>query len=197
MFDKKFEKYGVATKSVITLAKPFLGKGYCVIADNFYLSPELADILVQNKTDVYGTLRPNRRDLPENFNKLTLKKNEIAAFQRGKITVLRWHDKKYVSLISSVHTANCSETIKKGKENKKSKDTDKKVMKPAVVLDYNLAMGGVDRVDQALVCYPATRKRQKKYYKKIFRHLLDIAIWNAFILQKKKTSQKLPITVSA
>ncbi|GIY54827.1 uncharacterized protein CDAR_465781 [Caerostris darwini] len=115
----------------------------------------------------WGTLRPNRGDLPENFNKITLKKSEIAAFQRGKITVLRWSDKKYVSLLSSIHTA-------------------KKVIKPAVVMDYNLTMGGVDRADQALVCYPTTRKRQKRYYITIFRHLLDMAIWNAFILRKKQ-----------
>uniref|UniRef100_A0A0K0E1W0 PiggyBac transposable element-derived protein 4 n=1 Tax=Strongyloides stercoralis TaxID=6248 RepID=A0A0K0E1W0_STRER len=173
IFDKKYENYGVATKSVMTLIEPFLGKGYCVIADNFYLSPELADVLIQHNTDVYGTLRPNRRDLPENFNKITLKKGEIAAFQRGKITVLRWRDKKYVSLLSSIHTANCSET-------------DKKVIKPAIVMNYNLTMGGVDKADQALVCYPTTRKRQKRYYVTIFRHLLDIAIWNAFILRKKQ-----------
>lgn len=173
IFDKKYENYGVATKAVMTLIEPFLGKGYCVIADNFYLSPELADLLIQNSTDVYGTLRPNRRDLPENFNKLTLKKGEIAAFQRGKITVLRWRDKKDVSLLSSIHTANCSET-------------EKNVMKPAIVIDYNLKMGGVDRADQALVCYSTTRKRQKRYYLTIFRHLLDMAIWNAFTLQKKQ-----------
>ncbi|GIY51559.1 uncharacterized protein CDAR_1301 [Caerostris darwini] len=76
----------------MTLIQPFMGKDYCVIADNYYLSPELADVLIQNNIDVYGTLRPNRRDLPENFNKITLKKGEIA-FQRGKITVLRWRDK--------------------------------------------------------------------------------------------------------
>ncbi|GIY86503.1 uncharacterized protein CEXT_467541 [Caerostris extrusa] len=147
----------------MTLIEPFLGKGYCVIADSYYLSPELADVLIQNDTDVYGTLHPNRRDLPENFNKITLRKGEISVFQRGKITVLRWRDKKYVSLLSSIHAANCSET-------------DKKIIKPAVVRDYNLTMGGVDRADQALVCYPTTRKRQKRYYITIFRHLWYMAI---------------------
>uniref|UniRef100_A0AAF5DKM1 PiggyBac transposable element-derived protein domain-containing protein n=2 Tax=Strongyloides stercoralis TaxID=6248 RepID=A0AAF5DKM1_STRER len=164
IFDKKYENYGVATKSVMTLIEPFLGKGYCVIADNFYLSPELADVLIQHNTDVYGTLRPNRRDLPENFNKITLKKGEIAAFQR---------EKNYSTEVASIHTANCSET-------------DKKVIKPAIVMNYNLTMGGVDKADQALLCYPTTRKRQERYYVTIFRHLLDIAIWNAFILRKKQ-----------
>lgn len=43
-------------------------------------------------------------DLPENFNKLISKKGIIAAFKRGKITVLRRRDKTYVSLLSSIHT---------------------------------------------------------------------------------------------
>ena len=86
---------------------------------------------------------------------------------------MKWRDKKYVSLLSSIHTASSSET-------------DKKVRKPAVVMDGNLKMGGVDRADQALVSYPTTRKRQKRYYVTVFRHLLDIAIWNAFILRKKQ-----------
>ncbi|GFT94363.1 uncharacterized protein NPIL_113721 [Nephila pilipes] len=30
------------------------------------------------------------------------------------------------------------------------------------------------------------RRRRKRYYITIFRHLLDMAIWNAFILRKKK-----------
>lgn len=163
IFDQKYENYGVATKSVMTLVEPFLGKGYYVIADNFYLSPELADFLIKNITDIYRTLRPNRRNLPEDFKNVTLKKGEIAAFQKGKITVMKWRDKKYVSFLSSIHTANCSETAKK-------------VIKPAVVIDYNWKIGGVDRADQALVCYLTTRKRQKRYYVTIFRHLLDMAI---------------------
>lgn len=81
-------------------------KKVLVIADNFYFPLELADVLIQNNTDKI-TLRPNRRDLPENFNKITLKKGEISAFQRGKITVLSWRDKKCVSfylyLYSKLH----------------------------------------------------------------------------------------------
>jgi hypothetical protein len=30
------------------------------------------------------------------------------------------------------------------------------------------------------------RGQQRKYYKKIFRHLLNQAVWNAFVLYKKK-----------
>ncbi|KAH7941737.1 hypothetical protein HPB49_016662 [Dermacentor silvarum] len=39
-----------------------------------------------------------------------------------------------------------------------------------IVRDYNHTMGGVDKSDQMLSDYPVPRKRQKIYYKKIFRH---------------------------
>ncbi|XP_018417520.1 PREDICTED: growth/differentiation factor 11 [Nanorana parkeri] len=53
-------------------------------------------------------------------------------------------------------------------------------------------MGGVDRADQAMSFYPAMRKQQKKYYKKIFRHLLKQCLWNAYILLKNQSDK--PVT---
>lgn len=57
-------------------------------------------------------------------------------------------------------------------------------------------MGGVDRLDQHLHDYPIPKKREKKYYKKIFFHLLDITVWNSFILYKKKWGANEPFGVS-
>ena len=63
------------------------------------------------------------------------------------------------------------------------------VKKPKVVCDYNHTMGRVDNVDQQLVDYPIPRKRGKKYYKKIFFYLMDIAVWNDFILHQETSTQ--------
>lgn len=38
-------------------------------------------------------------------------------------------------------------------------------------------MGGVYLSEQCLTYYRITRNRQRKYYKKIFRHLLVQAVW--------------------
>ena len=67
------------------------------------------------------------------------------------------HDKKDVSIISSVHTAKIIEFEDKNKEKK---------LKPKVAHDYN-TMGGVDKVEEHLTYYPITRKWGKKYYQKI------------------------------
>ena len=56
---------------------------------------------------------------------------------------------------------------------------------PKIVSDYNFTMGGIDKADQNLKYYSTTRSRGKKYYYKIFIHLLDQAVWNAYILHKK------------
>ena len=51
--------------------------------------------------------------------------------------------------------------------------------------DYSDKVGGTDKVDQHLAAYSTPRKRGKKYYKKIFFHLLDLALWNSYIMYYK------------
>ena len=54
---------------------------------------------------------------------------------------------------------------------------------PMSVLDYNTYMGSIDRGDQVRGYYSCRTKR-RKFYKYIFHFLLDVAVTNAFILQK-------------
>ena len=110
----------------------FLNKGYCVTVDN-YMSPELADVLIKQNTDIYGTVNSRRKDLPQGFSKGKLQQGEIQAFQRGKVMALKWQDKKTVCLLSTVHKA----TTKVVKYR-----CGKEVVKPKVVCDYNDIMGG-------------------------------------------------------
>lgn len=65
--------------------------------------------------------------------------------------------------------------------------------RPECVVAYNDTMGGVDGVDQHLSDYSTLRKRGKKYYKKIFFHLLDLALWNSFILYTKSGGTMTPL----
>ncbi|XP_029833924.2 piggyBac transposable element-derived protein 4 [Ixodes scapularis] len=166
----------MGTKVVLSLMEPFLCKGYCVTVENYYTSPELVNKLLQQKTDVYGTVRPTRKDVPP-FKDLKLKRGEVGAFQRGKCMALQWRNKKLVTLLSTVHDATVVEGVNARNE---------KVVKPAAVYDYNNTMGGVDKSDQNLSYYPAVRDGQKVYYKKIFRHLFDMCVYDSFVLYKKQ-----------
>ncbi|GBM08915.1 PiggyBac transposable element-derived protein 4 [Araneus ventricosus] len=176
-FHEDYEDYGVSTKSVMTLNHELKNKGYTLTTDNYYTSPELAEILIKCKTDIYGTLRENRKGLPQLIKSSKVKKCEVLAFQKGKICLLKWTDKKTILMLSTLHSTSMV-TV----ESKKSKSSK---LKPEVVADYNNTMGGVDKADQCLSYYPVARNQQRKYYKNIFRYLLSQAVWNAFVIFKK------------
>ncbi|GFW92422.1 piggyBac transposable element-derived protein 4 [Trichonephila clavipes] len=138
-FNENYNDYGLSTKSVLTLIHELKGKVYCLYTDNFYTSPELAELLIDSKTDICGTLRPDRKGLPVSFKSSTLKKGEIIAFQKGKMCVLKWKDKKPLHMLSTFHTADLMEV--------KAKKGDSVKLKPKAVVFYNNSIGGVDRSD--------------------------------------------------
>lgn len=183
IFDTDYQNLPISSQIVMSLVAPLLGKGYCLITDNFYTSPQLADILLKYRTDTYGTVRLSRKDMPENVKRNKLKRGDIVASQRGKVTVMKWKDKKDVSLLSTIHNSDIIDVTK----------NNKTVKKPRVVVDYNTTMGGVDRVDQHLANYPVPRKRGKKYYKKIFFHLYEQANFNSYVLYKKSGGRLSPL----
>lgn len=176
VFNDKYTIYGLSVKAVMTLIHDLLGCGYTLTTDNFYTCPELAELLIKQKTDLYGTMRANRRGLPQVIRTKKLKKSEMVAFQKGKICVFKWQDKKPLCMLSTIHGTGSADIMHNGNI----------IKKPVAVLDYNSSMGGVDLSDQCLSYYRITRAQQRKYYKKIFKHLLDQAVWNSFVLFKKK-----------
>jgi hypothetical protein len=54
-------------------------------------------------------------------------------------------------------------------------------IKPAIVANYNMHMGYVDKADRMTNSYSISR-RTWKWMKKLFFHLLDLTILNSFIL---------------
>ena len=65
-----------------------------------------------------------------------------------------------------------------------------------MIHDYNQNMGGVDRNDQMILYYGYSHRfaiklcyRSKKWWKRIFFHILDLAVVNANILYNE-TAQK-------
>ncbi|XP_045449138.1 piggyBac transposable element-derived protein 4-like [Melitaea cinxia] len=86
---------------VARLAENLLDEGRLIITDNFYTSVPLANFLKTRRTDLLGTVNKMRRGLPQQVTGSKLKKGEIAAMQKGNITVLKWHDKRDVLLLST------------------------------------------------------------------------------------------------
>jgi hypothetical protein len=65
-----------------------------------------------------------------------------------------------------------------------------KAIKPQIVMDYNRHMGYVDKGDRMANSYSISR-RTFKWTKKLFFHLLDLAILNSYILYSSSGGTKI------
>ncbi|KAJ8883056.1 hypothetical protein PR048_014895 [Dryococelus australis] len=121
-----------------------LNKGYSSYVDNWHSSPDLFHRLFSAGTNVSSTVCTNRKHMPKELAKEKLKVGEAVAYSSSNITVMKWKDKREVSMLSTKHTLDFAET---GKVHR-IKQT--KIMKPTAVIDYDMKMRGVDVGDQIL-----------------------------------------------
>ena len=99
---------------------------------------------------------------------------------------IKWKDVRDVLLLTTAHEDELVEAPS-------SRGAHSKI-KPAVVLDYNKNKTGVDRSDQMLSYYTFSRMTVK-WWKKLFFHLLDLAVVNAHILYKKSSKEKMSLEI--
>jgi hypothetical protein len=71
--------------------------------DNFYNSPSLAQRLKSLKIDCVGIQGLSRKNVLQKVKDKKLKKGEIVAQNSGPVSVLKWKDKKEVTMISTYH----------------------------------------------------------------------------------------------
>lgn len=115
------------------------------------------------------------------IGKSKIDKGEISTFYRGKVMAIKRKDNKNMVHLTIVHNAEMKEICSKIGMKKKNR---------VAVIAYDDKMGKVDRIDQQLSSYPIIIKSSKKYHKKIAFHLL-YAVWNSFVLYKKKGGKKI------
>ena len=174
----------VATKIVMSLMDGLLDQGHKLYIDSWYSSYELSSVLLLRSTDTIGTLQKNRKGLPISIHE-KLKKNErkVLYEEKTNIMITHWKDKKDVYTISTCTIDGAKNVLRAGKEK----------LVPLVIDDYNQNMGGVDRSDQMMTSYEVERKRVKKWYKKVFTHLINLAAFNAQIICKKMGRNMTPL----
>ncbi|GFV68128.1 piggyBac transposable element-derived protein 4 [Trichonephila clavipes] len=88
LFDEEFLKpeFSKSMQVVLTLMKPLLNKGYCVTLDNYY-SPILTNTLVKYKTDSYGMINLNRKEVPSYAKKVIAVRSSREEKLKPKIVV--------------------------------------------------------------------------------------------------------------
>ena len=67
-------------------------------------------------------------------------------------------------------------------------------MKPQVCKDYKRIMPGVDKMDQMMSAYDPTRKRLKRYYRRIYLTLLEMAFYNSFVVYNQLVGEDDKVT---
>lgn len=98
-----------------------------------------------------------------------------------KISAVSWFDNQIVTLVS---TYVGSQTIVEKKWFFSLLKTYKMIPCPKSVDVYNSNMGGVDLLDSMFGYYRISTK-SKKYYMKIFYHMIDLCVVNAWLLYRR------------
>ncbi|XP_015430868.1 PREDICTED: piggyBac transposable element-derived protein 3-like [Dufourea novaeangliae] len=165
---------------ILKLMEPYMGRGRTVTTDNFFTSLSLATQLVTKRTSLVGTVRQNKRELP---NLAKSKQDKMPRFS----TIL-------------YQTENCTVTIYKSKPNKKllllsSKHKSVKIeedgkLLPETMVFYNNTKFSIDMTDQMTRKY-TVKAGSRRWSLRVFYNVLDLAGINAWILYKEITRENI------
>ena len=156
---------GEAIAEMFNLLQDLLDKHHKVYFDNYYSSPTLIKDLLERSTYSCGTVRTNRKRFPSQITAPDLpsippKSYKFVHF--GDITVTRWHEKRDVYWISTMH-GNETTTV-----TRRSRSGEEQLKLPTMVADYNHHMAGVDVPDQYMCYYYGIAKKTRQ---KVVKHI--------------------------
>lgn len=171
------------------------GVNYKLFFDNWYTSLPLLSHLNKKGILPLGTIKANRipgyrvpteKELKKKGRGATVEK--ITTVDNTDISVVTWYDNRVVNLASTYVGSKPSSEVRRF--NKKEK-TYQQVSCPNAVMVYNKHMGGVDLLD-ALLGYYRIQIRSKKFYHRIFFHMLDMITVNSWLLYRRGLDDSEP-----
>ncbi len=152
-----------------------LAKGYNLYTDNYYTSVPLAVCLQELETTLTGTVRRNRKFLPQSAKK-QLAVGEDFHVRKDTVLVCAFREKKSqnkpVLLLSTTSVA---------KDVEITRDSGKKVTVPEIISHYVIGMRGADQADQMVYQY-SDERRGYRWYRKLFFNFIHRALLNAYIV---------------
>lgn len=165
------KKLSIPTQSVLRLSRPIQGSNRNITADNWFSSIELIDELAKRKLTFVGTLRKDKKCIPEEF--LQNPKRPVGSSLYGfrpeeKTTILSYVPQKNraVMLVSSMHHTVKDNEVKR---------------KPEIISNYNSTKCGVDLLDMKCAIFSSNR-RTRRWPMAIFYRLLNIGTVNSYIM---------------
>jgi hypothetical protein len=150
------------------------GCGHKLYMDNFFSSPDVFDEMTKKKINCCGTVRPCTKGMPHDLRpkNMTLKRGDIKVRTRDDLTAILWKDKRVTFILTNMHNAPAEGNFC---------DEQGYALKPLIVEEYNRHMGYVGKGDRMANSFSISR-RTHKWPKKLFFHLLNVAILNSYIL---------------
>ena len=161
------------TYVVMNLMQPIFKSGYNVTCDNFFTSLDVALRLAKQKCSIVGTVRQNRRELPQAATKKQ-QQHETSLFtttQSESVTLTSYQCKKHKSVLimSTLHP-----DVEISSHNNPKK-------KPETVLFYNKTKAGVDVIDQMARKY-SVKAASRRWPIHVFYNVIDLALINSWVL---------------
>lgn len=169
---------GLGYRVIQKFTEELVGTECLVVFDNFFSSPELMQNLFDHGIYAVGTVRAQRKGLPDVVkNKKKINEGDHNYKVKGNVAAIQWQDKRLANVVATDHDPSETVTVEK-----KNKDASKRSIKcPLAIVQYTKHMRGVDRFDQLREYHTVTRK-SRKWWMRIFYFLLDCALVNNFIL---------------
>lgn len=130
---------------VLRLTHGLENKGYTIWMDNFYNSPCLARRFKKLGFDCVGTLRTDRKFVPQALHNLTkenMRPGQITGLTTGDVDVMVWSDNNRVAMISTYH-GNATALVRGS-------------TKPILIADYNIMMVGWVKKTRCWPCTPSS-----------------------------------------
>lgn len=163
-------------------------QNYIVCFDNYFSNLPLINQLSKRGIHALATVRRNRlhnEKLPKEKVIMSLDRGSsfemVTRIDTTEIVSVSWRDTKIVNLVSNFVGTNPMQTVERFDKKSKKRIT---VDCPSIVKQYNSYMGGVDFLD-SMIGRNKIKLRSKKWYMRIYFHLLDLTTTNAWILYRR------------
>nr|CAH7761067.1 unnamed protein product [Callosobruchus chinensis] len=184
--DAEKGSYGLGEKVVIKLTYSLKNQKCLVAFDNFFTSVPLMEKLLNDGIFAVGTVRTNRKNLPDIYkDKTKMQRGQFMFETKGKLSAVKWMDSKCVHVVSNYFCPKETATVLR-----RNKTGQRETVHcPKAIAEYNKIMGGVDKFDQLHERY-AIGRRSTKWWHRILYYLVDMAIVNSFILMNTSKKRK-------
>ncbi|KAG9280005.1 piggyBac transposable element-derived protein 3-like, partial [Astyanax mexicanus] len=182
----EISQLGMAGDVVMRLCQDIQDKNHKVFFDNFFCTIPLLQALEHQGIYGTGTCRSNRlHGAQEKLKKEKQMKQEgrgsvSVVTNAQNITITRWLDSSVIHMASSCTGLSPTDVAQRWSKKEKRMLN---IQRPFSVKLYNQHMGGVDLMDQCVAMYPH-RRRNKRWYIRVFFHFLDVTTVNAWLLYR-------------